>query len=219
MKVKIRFRLPSLSGIRALSLWARTRGCRRESMRLAVFGAGGMGATHASAYAAFGKKERVEIAGIVSRSASKARGLAKRVDAPWFTDPQKILRDESIDAIDVTTPSGLHRPLVVLALAQGKHVFCETPVALTLRDADAMINAARVNRRILMVAQVMRFVADYQRAHEEAASGSLGKPRIVVARRLARPYWSAAIEAVPENPTATSAVPCVRRSNRRAVDP
>src|SRR5947199_4154227 len=54
-----------------------------------------------------------------------------------------------------------------------------------------MINAARVNRRILMVAQVMRFVADYQRAHEEAASGSLGKPRIVVARRLARPYWSA----------------------------
>jgi len=48
-----------------------------------------------------------------------------------------------------------------------------------------------VNRRILMVAQVMRFVADYQRAHEEAASGSLGKPRIVVARRLARPYWSA----------------------------
>ena len=160
-------------------------------MRLAVFGAGGMGATHASAYAAFGKKERVEIAGIVSRSASKARGLAKRVDAPWFTDPQKILRDESIDAIDVTTPSGLHRPLVVLALAQGKHVFCETPVALTLRDADAMINAARVNRRILMVAQVMRFVADYQRAHQEAASGKLGKPRIVVARRLARPYWSA----------------------------
>src|SRR5438046_8902168 len=54
-----------------------------------------------------------------------------------------------------------------------------------------MINAARVNRRILMVAQVMRFGADYQRAHEEAASGSLGKPRIVVARRLARPYWSA----------------------------
>src|SRR5437667_11476699 len=79
-------------------------------MRLAVFGAGGMGATHASAYTAFGKKEHVEIAGIVSRSAPKARALAKRVNAPWFTDPQKILRDESIDAIDVTTPSGLHSP-------------------------------------------------------------------------------------------------------------
>src|SRR2546427_3651719 len=160
-------------------------------MRLAVFGAGGMGATHASAYVAFGSKERVEVAGIVSRSAAKARRLATRVNAPWFTDPQKILRDESIDAIDVTVPSGLHRPLVVSALSQGKHVFCETPVALALRDADAMIDAARGNRRIFMVAQVMRFVADYQRAHQEAASGKLGKPRIVVARRLARPYWSA----------------------------
>jgi len=121
-------------------------------MRLAIFGAGGMGATHASAYATFGRKERVEIAGIVSRSAAKARKLAKRVNAPLFTDPQKVLRDESIDAIDVTVPSGLHRPLVVSALAQGKHVFCETPVALTLRDADAMIDAARANRRMLMVA-------------------------------------------------------------------
>src|SRR2546425_7490942 len=160
-------------------------------LRLAVFGAGGMGATHASAYAAFGRKERVEVAGIVSRTAAKARKLAKRVNAPWFTDPQEVLRDESIDAIDVTVPSGLHRPLVVSALAHGKHVFCETPVALTLRDADAMIDAARGNRRIFMVAQVMRFVADYQRAHQEAVSGKLGEPPVVVARRLARPYWSA----------------------------
>src|SRR5436309_2852714 len=142
-------------------------------MRLAVFGAGGMGATHASAYAGFGPKERVEIAGIVSRSAPKARKLAKRVNAPWFTDPQKVLRDDSIDAIDVTVPSGLHRPLVVSALEQGKHVFCETPVALTLRDADAMIYASRGNRRIFMVDHLMRFVADYNLAEPESVSWKL----------------------------------------------
>src|SRR2546428_662139 len=128
-----------LSATRPSSLWARTLARSWSPLRLAVFGAGGMGATHASAYVAFGSKERLEIAGVVSRSAAKARRLAKRVNAPWFTDPQKVLRDESIDAIDVTVPSGLHRPLVVSALSQGKHVFCETPVALTLRDADAMI--------------------------------------------------------------------------------
>jgi len=159
-------------------------------MRLAIVGAGEMGATHAGAYARFGKKEHVEIAAIVSRSATRARALAKRVNAPWFTNPQKILRDESIDAIDVTVPSDLHRKFVVTALERGRHVFCETPIALTLRDADAMIDAARANRRIFMVAQLMRFVADYQRAHDEAASGNLGKPRVVVARRLSRPYWS-----------------------------
>jgi len=159
-------------------------------MRLAILGAGEMGATHAGAYARFGKKEHVEIAAIVSRSATKARALAERVNAPWFTDPQKILRDDSIDAIDVTVPSDLHRKFVVAALGRGKHVFCETPIALTLPDADAMIDAARANRRIFMVAQLMRFVADYQRAHDEATSGKLGKPRVVVARRLSRPYWS-----------------------------
>jgi UDP-N-acetylglucosamine 3-dehydrogenase len=160
-------------------------------MRLAVFGAGEMGTTHANAYARIGGKESVEIAGIVSRTATRARRLAKQVHAPWFTNPQKLLRDESIDAIDVTVPSGLHRKFVASALASGKHVFCETPMAITLRDADTMIDAARANRRILMVALVMRFVADYQQVHDEVASGTLGKPRIVVARRLGRPYWSA----------------------------
>lgn len=173
-----------------MCLFARTIGWVREPVRLGVFGAGTMGATHANAYARIGRTESVEIAGIVSRSATRARRLAKRVHAPWFTDPEKILKDESIDAIDVTVPSGLHRKFVVSALARGKHVFCETPMAITLRDADTMIDAARANRRIFMVAQVMRFVADYQEAHREVASGRLGKPRIVVARRLGRRYWS-----------------------------
>src|SRR2546425_1388153 len=67
-----------LSATRPSSLWARTLARSWSPLRLAVFGAGGMGATHASAYVAFGSKERVEVAGIVSRSAAKARRLAKR---------------------------------------------------------------------------------------------------------------------------------------------
>jgi len=55
-----------------------------------------------------------------------------------------------------------------------------------------MIAASRRNHRILMVAQVMRFVSNCQYTKQEVASGRLGKPRVVVARRLARPYWSAA---------------------------
>ena len=161
-------------------------------MRIAILGAGEMGSAHASAYARFGTREGVEIAGVVSRKETKARALAKRVRAPWFLDSRKVLRDDSIDAVDVTVPSGVHRGLVIEALQAGKHVFCETPMALTLSDADAMITASRTNRRILMVAQVMRFVSNCQHTKEEVASGRLGKPRIVVARRLSRPYWSAA---------------------------
>src|SRR2546430_15996537 len=63
-------------------------------------------------------------------------------------------------------------------------------MALTLADADAMIAASRANHRILMVAQVMRFVSNCQHTHSEVAARRLGKPRLVVARRLSRPYWS-----------------------------
>src|SRR2546430_16904343 len=92
-------------------------------MRLALLGSGEMGSTHANAYAGFQKKEGLEIAGVVSRKSSKARRLAKRLRAPWFTNPKVVLRDDSIDAIDVTVPSGAHRRLVVEALENGNTSF------------------------------------------------------------------------------------------------
>src|SRR3989442_13560310 len=115
-------------------------------MRLAIVGAGEMGATHAGAYARFGKKEHVEIAAIVSRSATRARALAKRVNAPWFTNPQNILRDESIDALDVTVPNDLHRKCVVTPLGRGSPLFCEPPIAPPLPAPASMVAAARPNR-------------------------------------------------------------------------
>src|SRR5438445_10982054 len=96
-------------------------------MRLAILGAGEMGATHAGAYARFGKKEHVEIAAIVRRSATRARALAKRVNAPWFTNPQKIPRADSIAAIDVTVPRHLHRTFLVTARLPARPLPCEPP--------------------------------------------------------------------------------------------
>lgn len=149
-----------------------------------------MGSLHARVYAQLRKKEGVELAGVYSRRATRAKELGKIVGAPACTDAGEILDDDSIDAVDVCVPSQHHRRHVVAALERGKHVFCETPMALTLEDADAMLGAARKNRRFLIVAQVMRFVAPYMRAHDEVIAGKLGRPRLIVARRLSRPYWS-----------------------------
>src|SRR3990172_4163188 len=156
-------------------------------MRIAVVGAGEMGTAHALAYAGFRKKEGVQIAGIVSRTGGRARELAKRVKAPALTDPMAVLDDDTVDAVDVLVPSANHREYVVAALERGKHVFVETPMALTLRDADAMIRVARAHRRILMVAQVMRCVASRIRFREAVDSREMGRPTAVVARRLPRP--------------------------------
>ena len=158
-------------------------------MRLAVLGCGEMGTTHARIYAGRLKKQ-VELAMVFSRDPSRARTLAKEVGARPTTNPEDIIADDSIDAIDLCVPSAYHRKFAVRALDQGKHVLSETPMALTVADADAMIAAARQNRRLLAAAQVMRFVAPYVRARKEVASGGLGKPTMVVARRLSRPYWA-----------------------------
>lgn len=158
-------------------------------MRVAVLGAGEMGRMHAIAYAQLTKQEGVELAGIFSRKLGKARELAGEVGGVPSSKIRPFLEDDTIDAVDVAVPSAFHRALVVDALERGKHVFCETPLALNLADVDAMIHAARRSHRILMVAQVMRFVAPYVALRDRVASGRIGRPWFAEARRLSRPYW------------------------------
>ena len=121
-------------------------------MRIAIVGAGWAGGIHAAAYASM---EGVEIASIVGRGPRRAKELAAKVNAPSTTDLAAVLEDESIDAVDVCVPSGLHRQVAVPALNAGKHVLLETPIALTLKDADAILSAAKRHRRIVAVAQTM----------------------------------------------------------------
>lgn len=156
-------------------------------MRIGVIGAGGMGAAHAAIYR---RMKGVTLAGIAGRRARRVRTVAARLGVEGFTDADRLLDDDSVDAVDVTVPSGLHRDVVLAALEQDKHVFCETPVALTLKDADLMIRAARRRRRHFLVAQLMRFVPEYRRVREAAVSGTLGRPLVAFAARLSSPYWS-----------------------------
>ncbi len=132
----------------------------------------------------------VEVAVFFGRHAARVAATAKRFGASATTDLDRILDDETIDAIDLVVPSGSHRGLAIAALERGKHVFCETPLALTLEDADAMIRTARRSRRLLLCAQLMRFVPQYAHARGVAASGRLGRPVVGVASRLSRPYWT-----------------------------
>lgn len=148
-----------------------------------------MARTHAAMYA---RMKGVEIAGFYGRHEGRARKTAKAFGAVATTNLNHILKDDTIEAVDVVVPSGVHRRFVVDALECGKHVFCETPLALTMRDADAMIRTARRAHRFLLAAQLMRFVPDYVFARDVARSGRLGRAILGIASRLSRPYWSKA---------------------------
>ena len=155
-------------------------------LKLGIIGAGSMGRTHASYYA---QMEDVEIAGVVGKGPERGRKLSESLHVPLVDSVAKLLKDKSVEAVDICTPSSSHREIAVAALKAGKHVFCETPLALTVPDGEFMVRAAHDAKKLLLVAQVMRFVAANRLIKEEVSSGKLGKPLSVYAGRFTSPYW------------------------------
>ncbi len=152
-----------------------------SKVKVAILGAGAMGSEHADC---FREIEGVEVAGVFSRNLERAEVAARICNAKAVADPSELVKDRSIDAIDVCVPSANHREFVVAALEQGKHVFCETPFALRLEDAEAMIEAARKSKKVLLVGLLLRSAAHYEHIYRIAASGELGKILSVVTYRL-----------------------------------
>ena len=154
-----------------------------------VLGAGFMGGTHARAYAAM---PDVEVAAIYAPSSSRGEPLAREIGSRWTDDMASVLADPAIDAIDICLPTPQHRLVSEQALATGKHVLLEKPIAMTLDDAAALVQAAEASDRVFMIAHVLRFWPEYVEIARRVAVGELGRPRSGFAsRRQAFPAWSA----------------------------
>jgi predicted dehydrogenase len=140
-----------------------------------------MGSAHAECYR---ELPGVEVAALFSRDNDRARAAARICGARATTDAMELIGDPGLDAIDVCVPSLNHRQFVIAALKQGKHVFCETPFALSMADGRAMIKAARESKHILMVGLLMRSIADYEHIHRTVVSGQCGQLLSVMTYRL-----------------------------------
>jgi predicted dehydrogenase len=156
--------------------------------RIAVLGAGFMGGTHARAYST---RDDVEIAAIYAKGNGRADDLAAELGTTATTDLDSILRDESIEAVDICLPTPTHRATTEAALEAGKHVFLEKPLAMSVEDGAALVSAAGQTDRVFMVAHVLRFWPEYVELKRIIDSGELGKPLAgITARRQPFPAWS-----------------------------
>jgi predicted dehydrogenase len=160
-----------------------------------------MGSTHLQAY---GSVANAEVAAICSEDEKKLAGdlssIQGNLDRPGqamdfgkaarhrkFDD---LLADSNVEAVDLCVPSYLHADLTLKALAAGKHVLVEKPMALSGEQCDTMIAASKKAGRVLMVAQVLRFWPDYAAAREHVRSGKLGAVKAALFRRkCAAPAW------------------------------
>jgi predicted dehydrogenase len=128
-----------------------------KRLRIALLGAGAMGRMHAAAYAQMPEVERLDVS---ARDADRVRA---------------VIEDEEVDAIDICLPSDVHARFAIPALQHGKHVFCETPMALALDEALAMRDAARAAGRLLQVGLLCRSIASYRYVKQIADDGTHGR--------------------------------------------
>src|SRR5205085_7485268 len=92
-----------------------------------------------------------------------------------YTDYAQALADDRVDAVIVATPNNLHPEIVLAALARGKHVLCEKPLALNYRDANAMYETARRSTLRHMTAFTYRFVPAMRWMKHLVDSGDIGQ--------------------------------------------
>jgi predicted dehydrogenase len=150
---------------------------------IALLGAGFMARTHADAYA--GVPEQAQVRVVCAHDGADA--IAERFGAAVTTDWEEAIAVPGVDAVDVCLPTPLHRPVAERALAAGRHVLVEKPIALSLEDADAIGAAAEAAGRVLMVGHVLRYFPEIIELRRLLAGGELGAPLAVTALRLSPP--------------------------------
>ncbi|MDX1980567.1 MAG: Gfo/Idh/MocA family oxidoreductase [Bryobacteraceae bacterium] len=115
---------------------------------------------------------RSELYGVVTRNPGKGRDYGGHV----WTDLDEALADPQVNAVYIATPVALHAPQTIAALAAGKHVLCEKPVALNYAEARGMVDAAQAAGRVLGIAYYRRMYPKVHRAKELLSSGAIGRP-------------------------------------------
>lgn len=168
--------------------------------KIAIVGFGFMGRTHYGAWRKCPKAKVVAVcdsnlAQISAKVSGNIKGAADNTALPKsvkiWADFGEMLAAGGFDVVDITLPTPLHPKMSIAALEAGYHVLCEKPMALSLKDCDAMLAAAERARRVLLVAHCVRFSPEYAWLADAIRGGRFG--RVIAAdftRFMAAPKWS-----------------------------
>jgi predicted dehydrogenase len=118
-------------------------------MKIAIIGTGGMAAHHAAGFQAIAG---VELTACCDIDDGKARAFASRFGiARSYADSGELLSKEKLDGVSIVSVDASHAPIAIAALGCGVHVLCEKPMATTVAEAVAMLDAARKSGLVNMI--------------------------------------------------------------------
>ncbi len=145
-------------------------------LRSGIIGVGFMGQVHARAVRSAGGV----VAAVAARSQSAADAAADRFAADRaYSDVQQLITSDDVDIVHVCTPNNSHAELAGLALAAGKHVICEKPIATNEAAARMLTNAAAGTELVNAVPFVYRFYASVREVRARVQRGDPGPLRLV----------------------------------------
>lgn len=142
-----------------------------QPLRVAVIGAGRIGAVHARTVRAHPRAELVLVADPVGDTAAR---LGSELGVEWSTDVDATLVREDVDAVIVASPTPLHVPHTVAAVDAGKSVLMEKPVALELAAVDECVTALGDRAGGVMVGFNRRFDPSVVEVHARVQAGDVG---------------------------------------------
>jgi predicted dehydrogenase len=156
-----------------------------ERLNLAVIGTGGQGSSHARTWAGLPESQLVAVcdvnrehARLVKADTDSARGDKS---CAVYQDFRELLARADIDAVSIATPDHWHALIAMAAMRAGKHVYLEKPVAYTVEQGRALVNAVRLYGVVLQNGTQQRSMSPFQRAAWLASSGRLGKVHTAIA--------------------------------------
>jgi predicted dehydrogenase len=160
------------------ALVAEARGADAASrpLRAGVIGAGFIGRVHARSARAAG----ASLAGIVASSPERSAEVSRELGAATtFGGAEELIASDEVDVVHVCAPNDLHLSLAHAALAAGKHVVCEKPVALDSAGAAQLLAAAQEAGRVATVPFAYRYYPIVREARARVRSGGIGDARLV----------------------------------------
>lgn len=157
-----------------------------KKVKVAIIGYGGIARNHNTSYHALaGLDVPVELVAVCDKNTER---LTQKLDfnlgggeTPLpegihiYSDIDDLLTKEDFDVADICLPSFLHKDMAIKCLEAGKHVLCEKPMALSLSDCEAMVEAKNKSGKSLMVAHVLRFTQPYRYLKEHVEKGTYGE--------------------------------------------
>ena len=145
---------------------------------IAVLGCGAWGRNHVRTLHQIGALQAV-----ADSDAHRAAAVAAEFGVEVL-DPEAVFDSPHIDAVVLALPPQFHASAALRAIAAGKHVLVEKPIALTIADAERVVEAGRTAGLVVMTGHVLRYHPAFERLADMAAAGELGTIRYIHAHRL-----------------------------------